>query len=161
MNSLTSTSFCTQDVSMLAYKMPEGATGWLQNPITTCSHSADADESLHAGRHRQEPIPHSSQYLIKKLTETVKWGFCKRMWFCLLPYKLLQHLYCKSAGCFSQRGEGPLILCSRNIAFPSVTRQLTQFSASYQCLKAPMSVRLYSSQMRHFADSRSLPATWQ
>lgn len=54
---------CNQDVGTL-----EGGPRDDRKPrhaIRLCS--ADGDESLRAGRRRQEPTPHSSQSLIKKL----------------------------------------------------------------------------------------------
>lgn len=91
--SLTSYLLCNQDVSTLVCKTPEGGP-WddCKTPMCNPFHTADGDKSLRAGWHRQEPIPHRSQYLIKKLTETVKWGFCKLICFCLLQYELLWYL---------------------------------------------------------------------
>lgn len=157
----TSTSCVTKKLVLWLAGHRKGGYGIAKPPYPTRSHSADGDKALHAGRARREPIPPSSQYLIKKLTERVKRGFCTISSFCLLQYKLLRYLSGKSAGCFPQRGCGPLIKSWRGTAFPSVTQQLTQFSTSYQCLKTPASLQLYSSQMRRSADSRSLLATWQ
>lgn len=93
--SLTSYLLCNQDVSTLVCKTLEGGP-WDDCKTPTCNpvRTADGDKSLHAGWHRQETIPHSSQYLIKKLTETVKWGVCTIICFCLLQYKLLWYLSC-------------------------------------------------------------------